>query len=332
MPRHNAYLPPVLLVATGVALELAGLAVDARWHAHEAGLEDEGLVSFSNPGHVTGMVGIVLAVAGVLWSLVLSPTLRSGRRYLLANLLPAALFLTLATTSASYVALTDTAGRPVHEHHAGGRTVADVSGLNAEEAALVAGSRHDHADEVPFQAAEIDRLQEQLRSARAAAVRFENLEVALREGYAQVTQDLPRIGAHFANFRNLADGTIDFTRPEILIYAFQDGAWRFYGFSYMTALSSRADDRPPAGFAGPFDVWHTHSDWCFTFEGALVRTPEECAKIPGVYIKRMGYMLHLWMRENQNGIFSHAHPDLKGSDEKIFDASTLLTLLGLAIR
>ena len=156
--------------------------------------------------------------------------------------------------------------------------------------------------------------------------------MALDDGYTQVTQDLPLIGAHFLNVDYARDGLFDPTRPELLIYAYQDGGWRFYGPSYITRLVvDYEEEEVPEGFAGPFDAWHWHANWCFTIAGARVTSPEECSQRSGFFIERMGHQMHLWVRENPSGIFNHGHPELLGSDARIVNVPRLLQVLQLAL-
>jgi hypothetical protein len=330
--RQPSYLPAIILVGLGVALELVGLAIDARLHESDPGLGEEGLVAFKNPGHVIAMLGVAMTVAGVLWAVVLAPSARNGRAYWLGRALPGFLFLTLAVGTASYVALADTSGLGFAPHgHPGEMTdsahIDDLSNLTPEEIALVSDSRHEHATEIPLLGGDLDRLQEQVAVARTAAAKYEDISAALRDGYAQITQDLPLIGAHFIHREYSSDGLFDPARPEMLVYGYQDGSWRLYGFSYITRLKATGEEDPPEGFAGPLDVWHTHLNWCFTLSGARVTDAERCGKLGGYFVERQGYMLHLWTRDNPNGLFSHSHPDLKGSPQKIFDVVALLRLL-----
>jgi hypothetical protein len=147
----------------------------------------------------------------------------------------------------------------------------------------------------------------------------------------QITQDIPLIGAHFINPAYVADGVFDPAKPEMLIYTFKDNGWQLYGASFITKLTVTGDEPLPEGFAGPFDVWHYHDNWCFTLSGARVTTAACCAQAKGFFVPRMGYMLHVWFKDNPNGVFAHSHPDLRGSDALILDPSGLLKLLALVL-
>jgi hypothetical protein len=313
-------------VFAGVVLQLGGLIWDVRSHSVDEGLAaHEDVVSFSNPGHVMLFAGMGLAVAGIVVRQVFAA---EGGPVLRRAALPAGLAM-LAAGALAY-SLTAPFGDS-HTHPEDAATEArdaELAGLSERDRALVGESRHDHATEIPLRAGELELLSRQIQTVREVTLPYEDLAAARRDGYVQVTQDIPLIGAHFINPDYVADGVFDPARPEMLIYTHRDGKWLLYGASFITRLFVEGDEPIPEGFAGPFDVWHYHSNWCFTIEGAWVtKDADDCGKLRGFFVPKMGYMMHVWFRENPNGVFSHSHPELKGSDALIFDVPGLLRVL-----
>jgi hypothetical protein len=322
----------LFLAATfaGVAAQLAGFMLDAAIHQHDPALAShEEVFSLGNPGHDLIFAGLVLVFGGVIGSMSLAVVHRDHGR-LRAALLPAALVcLALASAAVVIGGRGGEAGLAAHNHEAD--PSAELNGLSAKDAALVGASRHEHAAEVPLQAADLEKLESQLQVLRTSTAPYEDLNVALAAGYVEVTQDIPLIGAHFMNPAYVADGVFDPARPEMLIYTYKDGAWQLYGASFITRISVSGDEPLPEGFAGPFDVWHYHDNWCFKLDGAEVTTKESCTKARGLFVARMGYMVHVWLRENPNGVFAHSHPDLKGSEAIIIDPAGLLRLVAASV-
>ena len=267
---------------------------------------------------------------------LLAPRQPGKRASFLGGHLPASLFLLFAVLTSAYVLTSDDGfgahGDQAHAQALDPAIAAVVASLTPAEAALVDNSRHEHDDlGVALQESDLVLLYAQVAAAREATAKYEDIEVALDDGYTQVTQDLPLIGAHFLNVDYARDGLFDPTRPELLIYAYQDGGWRFYGPSYITRLVVDYEEEVPEGFAGPFDAWHWHANWCFTIAGARVTSPEECSQRSGFFIERMDHQMHLWVRENPSGMFNHGHPELLGSDARIVNVPRLLQVLQLAL-
>lgn len=102
--------------------------------------------------------------------------------------------------------------------------------------------------------------------------------------HTQVTQELPLIGAHFLNVDSARDGRFDPTRAELLIYAYEDGDWRFYGPSYITSAGRRLRGGGAGGLRRPLR--------------------RQCSQRSGFFIERMGHQMHLWVRENPSGMFN----------------------------
>lgn len=135
-----------------------------------------------------------------------------------------------------------------------------------------------------------------LRRARAATRRFRNVKVAREAGYAatgECAQD-PKyggMGIHYANPDLVADGKLDITKPEILVYQpMPSGKLRLGAIEYFQADADQdlatAPDRPYL-FGLPFDGPMLGHD-------------------PGMPVH---YDLHVWLyRHNPAGRFAMWNP------------------------
>jgi hypothetical protein len=94
-----------------------------------------------------------------------------------------------------------------HAHeHADNAASDPTDGLSTEDLLIVEGSRHDHAStthdaEFRLSGDEVLKLADETARARQVAERYQSIESALADGYYQVTQDLPLIGAPEAGVR-----------------------------------------------------------------------------------------------------------------------------------
>ena len=83
----------------------------------------------------------------------------------------------------------------------------------------------------------------------------------------------------------------------------------------------------PAGFAGPNDHWHRHTNLCIKYGAAgKISVPfapdrdvtrAQCDKVRGQFMPRTVWMVHAWVVpgwESPKGVFSHADPNLRCAD------------------
>ena len=135
-----------------------------------------------------------------------------------------------------------------------------------------------------------------LRRARAATRRFRNVKVARDAGYAasgECAQD-PKyggMGIHYANQDLVADGKLDITKPEILVYQpMPSGKLRLGAIEYFQADADQdlaTDPDRPYLFGLPFD-------------GPML------GHEPGMPVH---YDLHVWLyRHNPAGRFAMWNP------------------------
>jgi hypothetical protein len=326
---------------TGAAAQLVGLGWDAVLHRLDPELAArEGVFTLTNPGHVLFAGGLALVVAGI--GMMLIGGGRAGRvaRFGLASVLAvlSAGALALAATGegglsgghshAETIHVHEDGTEHTHEQHEAFLQTQDQSG-DAQAAdghshgqtttfgqfGDAGQSRHQHAPDIAVSFGDLQTLQEQIATARAATEKYQDVREALKDGYVQVTQDLPLIASHFINARYAIDGIFDPAKPEILLYAKLDGRWTLVGLSYSMPFQD-TETAPPDGFAGPLDAWHYHTDLCFSGQRVIsaTMTAEQCRQAGGRFARNTGWMAHLWLYlESPEGLFAHQNSLLKGS-------------------
>lgn len=171
----------------------------------------------------------------------------------------------------------------------------------------------------PMDAATFGTLQHQLQLAQMAAMQYPTVADAEAAGFHQAGPFAPGLGAHFINFGNYANDTVpegpmtDFNvlHPQSLIYDGTHPDSKIAGLMYYGS-----NNRIPQGFAGINDVWHYHTDVCFTYKNGIntpfgadtTVTKAMCDSVGGSLLPRTAYMLHVWVvpgYESPQGVFSH---------------------------
>lgn len=303
------------LSTAGVIVLLAGLGWDAILHRLDPGLaEREGVFTLTNPGHLLFAAGIVLTIAGTLLFLIERAARRPGLslRRRAALVAPVAGLLALAGVSLSF-AMASPGGLTghTHSHTVGGAQIFSESTPHTHDPATGAtevtrtpnGVVHAHGAEVPITAEQLAAAMKLWDDTKTGTQRLQEFKQAQAEGYRQITPWLGGL-AHFHNQAYFAAGhTLDPAKPEELIYLRSPrGAIRLVGVMYL-AQPGQAGPR----VGGPLTSWHAHDNLCYSTGNLMVVALADAAgKCPKgtVYNGVTPEMLHVWLVENPNGIFS----------------------------
>jgi hypothetical protein len=266
------------------------------------------------------VIGAVLAVRpdiGARWSSVVS---------VIGSLVPLA--VVVVTMVGLFATTTAASTPPAHAASAGNSSAAlaeattvKVPGENSKTfKSTVAGNATEQSELKKF--VPLDPLNQalesqQLAQAQQAALRFPTFGSAKAAGMILAGGMAPGVGAHMQNFGNTfsdvnPDGTINAADPASWIYAGTGPNDPVVGLMYTSFGKN-----PPAGFAGPNDHWHQHSNVCVKFANGMIAvpfavdqdvTPQECADAHGTFMKKTVWMVHAWVVpgwESPQGVFSH---------------------------
>ena len=97
-----------------------------------------------------------------------------------------------------------------------------------------------------------------LLAGRRAAEPYQDLAVAVVDGFRPVGASAPAMGRHWISLARLFDGKIDPGSPDILMYASVDGRETLVGIAYGYVAGSGDRRAPPPNPFEP-DEWHVHS-------------------------------------------------------------------------
>jgi hypothetical protein len=309
----------------GLTLHLAGLGWDVYRHSRDATLaQREDVLSLANPSHLMIVAGTALMAACLLGVAVAWMEDRHfGGDGAVGSLLRATGLPAVAAAAAVAIWLASQANSNTHTHeltHDHGEEVAAAStgdaisvatahthGSGSEEPAPMSeGSAHQHHAEVPVTAEQLAAASDFVARLRASLTPYEDVRVALANGYIQITQDLPGIAAHFIRLDYQRDGRqMDPERPEVLLYTKRlNGSWQLVGAMF---LAEGVTAEPPSYF-GPLDAWHYHENLCFV--GSAVRVTSSQAECPGLFAARTPWQLHVWTVPTAGGVFAHDMPEI----------------------
>jgi hypothetical protein len=159
---------------------------------------------------------------------------------------------------------------------------------------------HGHG-EVAVSAAELLAAAKLVSDVRASASRFEDIGVALAEGYAQSTPGVSGF-PHFHNPVYASDGRLlDPARPESLVYYRSPaGGMRLVGVMFLAPAGQKG---PQIG--GPLTVWHNHEDLCYDGPRVAARASNGACPAGMTYRAETVEMLHVWLVDNPGGVFAH---------------------------
>jgi len=190
------------------------------------------------------------------------------------------------------------------------------------------GVQHGHGFELPMTLAERKELGRQLDLARATALRFPTLGDAVKAGMFRAGPFSPGLGTHMIAPSSFAysAGAAPMTDEQIA----HPLAWIYDGTAPdapVVGLFYQGAVEDPAGFAGPNDVWHKHTNICTVSRpGGGVDAPlgadrdatkEQCDAVGGTLIKSTGPLLHTWVvpgYEDSQGVFAHLNPAVSCDD------------------
>lgn len=157
------------------------------------------------------------------------------------------------------------------------------------------------------EAEEVPTLEEQLVQTRSATEKYEDVEMALADGYVSTEAHVPAMGVHYINFA-LLDETFDPAAPEALLYVNKEGTWVLVGVEYVVP-----GPVAPEGFTGGEDVWGVHEAACHYKDGTEIpsESPDACpATNPDTGAEFDSWhpdlqTLHVWLyMENPEGLFA----------------------------
>jgi hypothetical protein len=141
-----------------------------------------------------------------------------------------------------------------------------------------------------FKVEKAETLEDQLEMLTKAMRRFHNFEVAVAQGYVQVSPLVNGMGIHYAKVEYV-DMKFELLKPEILVYhPDENGEYQFVAAEYLIPVEDCDLDgeytAPDSGFIGDQDHWHLNCD-------------------------AGGWTLHAWVgMENGAGVFQPINPAL----------------------
>lgn len=307
----------------GLSWDLVAHRLDPQLAAHE------GILTLNNPSHAVLAVGILLSVAGA-GLFLLSQIAQPGpvgaqrRRAIGLTALLGALSLAALALAAFGSALRE--GQASASAHVAPVEAIASQGQGSPESlhrgALPAGAERgakagitrstvpdtslDHKEAPAVSAEELMAAAKLLSNVKQGAARFGDFNVAVAEGYQQITPG--RWVAHYHNQQYHTDGRIvDPERPEDLIYLrMSSGEMRLVGVMFLTPPG-----QPGPRVGGALTQWHSHNDLCFNLEARMVagRTDSAGQCPPGtVHLGANQEMLHVWLVDNPNGVFANQIP------------------------
>jgi hypothetical protein len=306
----------------GVSLALSGCAL-ALWIATRT--------VAAVPSAVT-WVGIVLATLGFLAALLALARPDLGTRWsaptlVLSSAVPVA--IAIITTSALLATPTATPSTPAPRApksfastsaELAIKTTVPVPGQSSKLfQRVLAGNASEQSELKPFVPlgpADQAVLSQQLTQAFLAAEKFPTVASAKAAGMILAGGMAPGVGAHYqivgASDLTSLDGRFDPSAPASWIYASTADNAPVVGVMYESLTA-----QPPAGFVGPNDHWHRHANVCVKFDAGEIAvpfaadqnvTPQECADVHGLFMKKTVWMVHAWVVpgwESPQGVFSH---------------------------
>ena len=199
----------------------------------------------------------------------------------------------------------------------------------AQRAKQAAEAEGMHGFELPMTPADRTLLAHQLTLAHQVAMKFPTLADAERAHMVAEGPFSPGLGLHVAPpGAGLGSGAGNSVMTDAQIE--HPISWIYDGTkpdSPIAGLFYGALVPNPAGFAGPNDVWHHHSNICIVMgPGGHIDTPlgadhdvttAQCTAVHGFLIKATFPLLHVWVvpgYEDSQGVFAHLNPAITCND------------------
>ena len=142
-------------------------------------------------------------------------------------------------------------------------------------------------------------------STRAGILKYQDLSLALRDGYQPVTPLNWPVVEWVNPTYTRAGRVLDLKRPERLMYITAPGRPILAGAMFVMPTSTG----PIPTIAGGHAHWHQHSDLCYLANGTIVGTNGYGQPCPGDSMTRpTPPMLHVWIVSNPHGAFAEDMP------------------------
>ena len=159
---------------------------------------------------------------------------------------------------------------------------------------------------------ELGELVGQLDTVRQATEKYQDVEVALLDGYHASLEEFPNMGAHFVSPLRILDGKFNPAEPEFLLYVRDEvEEWALVGTGFLLPTQLVGEDHPDA-FTGPLDNWHVHYSLCLGGSAnSRSATTLECREQGGTWLPSFGWMIHsyVWV-DNPLGVFGMWNPNI----------------------
>ncbi|HKB84752.1 MAG TPA: hypothetical protein VKD08_01185 [Ignavibacteriaceae bacterium] len=127
-------------------------------------------------------------------------------------------------------------------------------------AVVLAGCSSDNTNDPVSAGSSINKdnqLQVELSRVRAATAKYQNIDQAIQDNYADINLYVPHMGWHYLN-STVLDSTFDMEHPELLVYMDKpNGGLKLVAVEYAVPLD--LSPQAPEGFTGSEDEWDVNS-------------------------------------------------------------------------
>jgi hypothetical protein len=191
-----------------------------------------------------------------------------------------------------------------------------LRGGSQESMQMAPGMHHDHgAAGAPLSFAELQTTVAQLILARKATEKYQDVNIALADGYVAVGPYVPGMGFHYIK----DDGPRGFNieHPPILLYEKDPAAarqLRLVGVSYLLNAPVGSDGQPTsAPFPRALASWHKHANICVFPDHSVSSNLDaaRCEQRGGQFNAETQWMIHAWIwKDSPTGVFSPTNPEV----------------------